>query len=231
VVAGDGDRASVAFLGTPTPGSTQDASFGKNRAGDTFVGGTWHMYVATTYDRGLTWTTVDATPKDPVQRGCIWNAGGSNPCRNLLDFNAITVDKTGRVLIGFADGCVGPDVAAKNDCVDSADVKANGLVNHGAIIRQMSGRTLFKAYDTRPTTVPQAGTKADQTGLPALPAAAEPGVKAPAAPTATAGATDVRADKAASSRGLAGPAGAALAGLLLMTAGVYAATRRAHRAR
>ncbi len=235
VVAGDGDRASVAFLGTPTSGSTQAASFGKNAKGDTFVGGAWHMYVASTYDRGRTWTTVDATPKDPVQRGCIWNSGGSNPCRNLLDFNGMTIDKTGRVLIGFADGCVPASVEPKdsqsgkntNDCVDSADVKANGLVNHGAIIRQMSGRTLFKAYDKRFTTVPQAGAKPSQTGLPALPGTA--GVKTPAAPKAPAGASDVRADKASSSRGLAGPVGAALVALLLLAAGVYAVTRRAHR--
>jgi len=63
--------------------------------------------VAISYDSGQTWTTADATPTDPVQRGCIWNQGGSNPCRNLLDFNDITVDKFGRVLVGYADGCTG----------------------------------------------------------------------------------------------------------------------------
>src|SRR2546429_3262706 len=52
---------------------------------DTFTG-VWHLYVAATYDGGATWNTVDATPNDPVQRGCIWLSGGSNPCRNLLDF-------------------------------------------------------------------------------------------------------------------------------------------------
>ncbi|MEO6204408.1 MAG: sialidase family protein, partial [Mycobacteriales bacterium] len=148
VVAGDGDRASVAFLGTTTSGSTQAASFGKNAGGDTFVGGAWHMYLSTTYDRGKTWTTVDSTPKDPVQRGCIWNSGGGNPCRNLLDFNGMTIDKTGRVMVGFADGCVGPATESGNDCVASTAVSANKLVNHGAIIRQLSGKTLFKAYDT-----------------------------------------------------------------------------------
>ena len=166
VVAGDGDRATVAWLGTRTPGSTQAQSFGKNHAGDTFIGAAWHLYTATTYDRGATWTTVDATPNDPVQRGCIWNSGGSNPCRNLLDFNAITIDRTGRVMVGFADGCVGPATEAGNDCVDSTAVSDNKLVNHGAIVRQQSGKTLFRAFDATssvpvalpPTVTPPSGT-------------------------------------------------------------------------
>jgi hypothetical protein len=148
VVAGDGDRATVAFLGTTTPGSTQAASFGKNDAGDAFIGAAWHLYMSTTYDRGASWTTVDATPHDPLQRGCIWNSGGSNPCRNLLDFDAVTIDRTGRVMVGYADGCVGPEVDAKNNCVLSTKVSANKLVSHGAILRQISGKTLFKAYDS-----------------------------------------------------------------------------------
>jgi hypothetical protein len=124
------------------------------------------MYIATTYDRGKTWTTVDATPKDPVQRGCIWNAGGSNPCRNLLDFNDITIDKTGHVLVGFADGCVGPATETGNDCIASRDVSANKLVQHGAIIRQVSGKGLFAAYDTTAVT-PVAGPPPVTSGPPA----------------------------------------------------------------
>jgi hypothetical protein len=152
VIAGDGDRAAFAFLGTPTRGSTQASSFGKNADGSKFIGAEWHMYVATTYDRGKTWTTVDATPTDPVQRGCIWNSGGSNPCRNLLDFNDITVDKTGHVLVGYADGCVSGDIETGNDCIASKDVSANKLEDHGAIIRQIGGKGLFAAYDATSTT-------------------------------------------------------------------------------
>ncbi|MGZ4455177.1 MAG: hypothetical protein ACXVWV_04295 [Nocardioides sp.] len=147
VVAGDGDRASVAFLGTRTPGSTQAASFGKSTDGKTFTGAAWHLYVATTYDRGATWKMVNATPGDPVQRGCVWNSGGSNPCRNLLDFDAITIDRTGHVMVGLADGCVGPAISAGSNCIASDKVSDNGLVNHGAIVRQLSGRTLFAKYD------------------------------------------------------------------------------------
>jgi hypothetical protein len=147
VAAGDGKRASVAFLGTRTPGSTQAAGFGKSADGTTYTGGAWHLYVATTYDRGATWKMVNATAGDPVQRGCIWNSGGSNPCRNLLDFDGITIDKTGHVMIGLADGCVGPTIDKASNCVASTKVSANGLVDHGAIVRQLTGRTLFSRYD------------------------------------------------------------------------------------
>lgn len=149
VVAGDGDRASVAFLGTTTSGSTQAADFGKSADGTTYTGGTWHLYVATTYDRGRTWNMVDGTPTDPVQRGCIWNSGGSNPCRNLLDFNGITITKTGAVMVGFADGCVSPAYDPNSNCVASQRVSDNGLVDHGAILRQLSGKTLFARYDVK----------------------------------------------------------------------------------
>jgi hypothetical protein len=170
VVAGDGNRAAMAFLGTTTPGSTQASSFGKNAAGDTFVGAAWHLFVATTYDRGAHWTTVDTTPTDPVQRGCVWNSGGSNPCRNLLDFNGMTIDRTGKVMVGFADGCVPASVEPKNsdtgkatnDCSNSLLVAQNGLSDHGAIVRQQSGKGLLSAFDpvsvVRPVTPGVPGT-------------------------------------------------------------------------
>jgi hypothetical protein len=123
VIAGDDDRAAYAFLGTPTAGDDQSASFT----------GVWHLYVATTYDRGATWTTVDATPADPVQRGCIWLGGGSNDCRNLLDFMDITVDRIGNVYVGYADGCVG-------DCVSGISNVRSAVAT---IARQRTGTPLF----------------------------------------------------------------------------------------
>lgn len=127
VVAGDDDRAAFAFLGTPTAGPFQDASFQ----------GEWHLYLAHTFDGGKTWTTVDATPGDPVQRGCIWMQGGTNQCRNLLDFMGSAVDKEGRVLIGYADGCVGT-------CVTGT---SNSYTKIATIARQSGGKRLFAAYD------------------------------------------------------------------------------------
>ncbi len=135
VIAGDDNRAAFAFLGTQTAGNTQGADFP----------GVWHLYAAFTYDGGRTFTTVDATPSDPVQRGCIWNQGGSNPCRNLLDFNDITVDKVGRVLIGYADGCTGTCVKDPTQNATGGPASAQDAL--ATIARQVGGRGLFAAFD------------------------------------------------------------------------------------
>jgi hypothetical protein len=129
MVAGDGNRAALAFLGTPTGGNAQDT------AGFT---GVWHLYIAHTYDGGATWTLADATPNDPVQRGsiCLGGTACGND-RNLLDFIDVTVDKQGRVLVGYADGCIGP-------CVNAAP---NSFTALGAIARQSTGKGLFAAFD------------------------------------------------------------------------------------
>jgi hypothetical protein len=136
VMAGDDNRAAFAFLGTQTSGDTQSADFL----------GVWHLYVAFTDDTGRIWTTVDATPSDPVQRGCIWNGGGSNPCRNLLDFNDMTVDKTGRVLVGYADGCTGSCVTDPTQNATSGPATAQNAL--ATIARQVGGRGLFKVFDS-----------------------------------------------------------------------------------
>ncbi len=135
VIAGDNNRAAFAYLGTPTVGDTQSADFR----------GFWHLYVAFTYNTGRTWTTVDATPSDPVQRGCIWNSGGSNPCRNLLDFNDVTVDKFGRVLVGYADGCTGACVNDPSQNASTGPATAQDAL--ATIARQVGGRGLFAALD------------------------------------------------------------------------------------
>jgi hypothetical protein len=123
MVAGDDDKAALAFLGTTTAGNDQASGFA----------GAWHLYVSATYDGGVTWATVDATPTDPVQRGCIWLAGGSNKCRNLLDFMDATVDREGRVLVGYADGCIGA-------CVSGG---ANSYSKIASIARQSGGTLLY----------------------------------------------------------------------------------------
>jgi hypothetical protein len=127
VIAGDDNRAAFAFLGTQTAGDTQSADFL----------GVWHLLVAFTYNSGRTWTTADATPSDPVQRGCIWNQGGSNPCRNLLDFNDITVDKFGRVLVGYADGCTGSCVTDATQNASTGPASAQDAL--ATIARQVGG--------------------------------------------------------------------------------------------
>ena len=141
VVAGDGDRAAFGFLGSTTGGNYQDQA--------TFQG-IWNFYVATTYDRGAHWVTVNATEGDPVQKGSICLLGvicGDD--RNLLDFNDISVDREGRSVAAYADGCVAPGCSAANDYT--------GRDNKAAIVRQLSGRRLFAAFDP-PTLISISGT-------------------------------------------------------------------------
>lgn len=133
VVAGDDDRAAFAFYGTPTAGGLQAPKFA----------GIWHLYVAHTYDGGQTWQTVDVTPNDPMQRGCIWLQGGANICRNMLDFMGIDVDKRGRVLVAYNDGCAGAECSqARPEAV------GNSYTALAVIARQTGGKGLFAQFDS-----------------------------------------------------------------------------------
>jgi len=137
-VAGDGDRAAVAYLGTRTAGDSQQESFGRDPSGTRYVGSGYHLYVAVTYDRGRTWRTTDVTGADPVQRGWVCMAGTTcGDARNLLDFIDIGVDRQGRVLVAWADGCTGP-------CASSDLVAANTHTARGVLSRQSSGTGLFR---------------------------------------------------------------------------------------
>ncbi len=97
VITGDSGRAAFAFLGASALGNDQAPDYP----------GAWYMFVAYTYDGGATWQVTNATPNDPVQRGCVDNGGtvggtcsagsqGDGSQRNMLDFNGIDVDKHGR---------------------------------------------------------------------------------------------------------------------------------------
>jgi hypothetical protein len=131
ITAGDAGRVALAFYGTTTPGNDQASAFT----------GVWHLYVATTLDNGATWTTVDATPTDPVQRGCIWMGGGGNACRNLLDFQGMTYDAQGRVVIGYADGCTSAV------CIGPTGAPGDSRASRGVVALQTSGPRLLAAFD------------------------------------------------------------------------------------
>jgi hypothetical protein len=168
VVAGDDDRASFAFIGTTTPGNYQDATAFK---------GDWHLYVATTYDGGKSWVTVDTTPSDPVQRGSICTGGTTcGNDRNLLDFMDATVDRTGRVEVGYADGCTGA-------CAQPGG--AQNFDAYATIARQQTGNTLYAAYDALPNLTPTALSVTKGGGLYAASATIADNGRAPA-PGATA---------------------------------------------
>jgi hypothetical protein len=136
VVAGDDDRAAFMFLGTPTSGNYQDTA---NFRGE------WHMYIATTYDGGQTWTTVDTTPNDPVQLGSICTGGTTcGADRNLLDFNDLKMDYEGRIVGAYADGCVG--------CTSPGTSRSD----LATIVRQSGGKRLLAQFDPPETAAPLA---------------------------------------------------------------------------
>lgn len=140
-VAGDPDRAACGFLGTDVPGNFQGLDFP----------GKWFLFIAHTYDGGQTWTTVNATPNDPVQgAGGICTGGttcGGN--RNLLDFNEVTMDDQGRVLFAYDDGCV------SDACLQSGG-ENNDFVGHWRVARQFGGNPLLAAFDPVEPAAPEA---------------------------------------------------------------------------
>lgn len=127
VVAGDPDRAAVAFFGS----TLQDESDPENAEG---FAGVWHLYLATTYDGGKTYHVVNLTPNDPIQRGPLC---GGNYCRNLLDFFDAVIDPDGNILVGYEDGCVG-------GCVTGG---ISQYSDQALIARQSGGRPLYAAKD------------------------------------------------------------------------------------
>lgn len=136
-IGGDPNRAAVGFIGTTQIGDHQATDFN----------GTWYAFIAHTYDGGVHWTTVNATPNHPVQKeACIWNQGGANQCRNLLDFNEITMDEKGRVLYSFADGCV-------DACEEGGP---NSYSSKATIARQSGGNGLLSQFDPTEPVAPQA---------------------------------------------------------------------------
>ncbi|PYJ86681.1 MAG: hypothetical protein DME70_07720, partial [Verrucomicrobia bacterium] len=137
-VGGSSGRAGVGFIGTDLTGDYEQLSFP----------GQWYAFIATTYDQGKTWVTVNATPNDPVQNHTgVWQQGGAQTDRNLLDFNEITVDKNGRVLFGYSDGCV------TIGCIGGT--APNDFVAFQRVARQTGGKSLFASFDpSTDTTAP-----------------------------------------------------------------------------
>ena len=147
----------MAFYGTTTAGDESANGFK----------GVWHLYVASTFDGGAHWSTTDATPNDPMQRGCVWNKGGANICRNLLDFIGASVDKFGRVEVGYVDGCA--DGACSQATSSATHFSGNGYTARGVIARQSSGKRLVAAYDPpTSTSIP---------GMPLITARRTPGIQ------------------------------------------------------
>jgi hypothetical protein len=147
-VAGDNNRAAVFFHGT---GSTAPGNPTGDDTGTVFAG-TWFPYIATTCNGGQSWTVVRAG--DAVQQGVVCTSGTTCPSgtRNLLDFMDVQVDRSGRVVAAYADGCI------TQACVNTINgTKANNdKTEVTTIARQISGSRLFADFDANGPSAPPA---------------------------------------------------------------------------
>ncbi len=84
-----------------------------------------------------------------MQRSGLLRGGGANITRNLLDFFDITIDRDGRVLIGYVDGCEGGHCKQA-----SPGATGNAYTVTAAIARQSSGRRMLAGKDPATTTEP-----------------------------------------------------------------------------
>ena len=177
VTAGDNGRVAVAYLGSTTGGDPFASSWP----------GVWDLYVSYSYDGGATWTTVKATT-DPVQRGWMCSSGTScTSGRNLLDFMDANLTKDGRVVVGYADGCI-------NACAAAGGTQAQSSDSYATIAYQSAGLGLLSAFDTPGTPTPSptstATTSPSPTASPTVSPTASPtsgGDPDPATPTVTSG--------------------------------------------
>jgi hypothetical protein len=100
LASGDDGKLAFAYLGTRDASST---------AGDVYDDARWHLFLTMTMDAesaAPTFVTTQVTnDTDPVQIGYMWEGGGGDPARNLLDFIDMVADKDGRVFVAFTDGC------------------------------------------------------------------------------------------------------------------------------
>lgn len=155
-IAGDADRAAVAFYGSTTPNDTVQNGRATGNSNDPTFTGVWHLYIAHTFNGGKTWTTSDATPLMPMQRSGLLRGGGADIVRNLADFYDMTMDRDGRVLVGYGNGCEGgPCAQAPLNFDGTSAVRGNAYSATAAIARQSSGRRMLGSKDpTSATSLP-----------------------------------------------------------------------------
>lgn len=115
--AGAPGRLAISYLATRSD-TSQWASLDPSDAPADTV---WHFMMAVVPDalaEDPVILTMQVTPDDdPVQIGCIWMRGGSNPCRNLYDFNDLVIHE-GRAVAVFTDGCPACSSAAASRSSD-----------------------------------------------------------------------------------------------------------------
>ncbi|HEV8361094.1 MAG TPA: hypothetical protein VGR28_11640, partial [Candidatus Thermoplasmatota archaeon] len=132
LAAGSDGRIAIAYLGT------RDSAAAPNDVTDD---ARWHLFVTFSLDAEAaepTFVTTQVTPADdPVQIGYMWESGGGDPARNLLDFIDIALDPQGGVHVAFADGCT-------EDCAGNATAtKQQSRARDAAYAGMVAGPSLL----------------------------------------------------------------------------------------
>ncbi len=137
LATGSDGRLAIAFLGTSASGSPTNVP----------ANATWGLYIVTTEDADAvspTFTSYRATPADdPVQVGGIWQGGGGDPSRNLLDFIDGSVAPDGTFYVAFADGCT-------DKCAHNADAKPEDSRASLTSVGFLRGWSLYAPGEGRP---------------------------------------------------------------------------------
>jgi hypothetical protein len=139
IIAGAAGHVAVGYYGTTADTSSWEDADAESASDDT----RWHMHLSVTDDALAaepTWTTLRLTPADdPAQIGCIWQSGGSNPCRNLGDFIDLT-QLDGRPYLVFPDGCAGcsSNTQSRGSAVTVAILETGPSLN-GAALQPLAG--------------------------------------------------------------------------------------------
>src|SRR5260370_525745 len=80
---------------------------------------------------------------------CSLSGRGANITRNLVDLFDITIEREGRVLVGYVNGCEG------GNCAQAAPTATgNAYTTAATIARQSSGRRLLAGHPVRSTSKP-----------------------------------------------------------------------------
>jgi hypothetical protein len=114
LATGSNGRVAMGFLGTRD---------GKGTPSSVNATARWSLYIVTSDDADTaapTFTSHQATPDDkPVQIGPIWQGGGGDPSRNLLDFIDGAVAPDGTFYVAYAEGCTQKCEAKGMDAKDT----------------------------------------------------------------------------------------------------------------
>ncbi|HUR25416.1 MAG TPA: sialidase family protein [Candidatus Thermoplasmatota archaeon] len=139
IIAGAAGHVAVGYYGTTADTSSWETADAQSAAADT----RWHIHLSVTDDalsEEPTWTTLRLTPEDdPAQIGCIWQSGGSNPCRNLGDFIDLA-ERDGRPYLVFPDGCdrCSSDAQSRGAAVTVAILETGPSLD-GTTLRPLAG--------------------------------------------------------------------------------------------